>query len=419
MDAIVIGGGLAGLAAATRLVDAGRSVTLVEARDRLGGRVWSAPYDDMAVELGPEWLDGNGALGKLVRESGGHVTESEGEYLERGPSGWKPSRQAEVVRRLVKRLLRRSDPDLSLIEALHQSGRGEDLAAARQYLLPYVEGFHAADPLRLSSRWLMEVEDNQSADASEGHTHEGLSRVIDLLAQRLEGRATVKLSAPVKRVRWRGGHVDLDLEVGTLSARCAVITVPLGVLQSGDFEFIPPVAAHATALTQMAMGQVHKLVIAFDHAPWDGRIPEHTRFLHDAALGFPTWWFPGDDEQPVIVGWVGGPQAEQLSGMDSRRVVGLALDSLARLLELDRKDVEAGVTSVWYHDWNRDPFTRGAYTYVVAGGLGAPDILGRPVENTLFFAGEATCAHGYNATMDGALSSGVRAAEEILSHVHR
>lgn len=419
MDAIVIGGGLAGLSAATRLVEAGRKVTLIEARDRLGGRVWSAPHAGMAVELGPEWLDSNGAMGKLVRESGGHVTESMGEYLERGPSGWKPSRQSEVVRHLVRRLLRRGDPDLSLMEALHQTGRGEDLAAARQYLLPYVEGFHAADPNRLSSRWLMEVEFNQSADVSEGRTREGLSRVVELLTNRLEGRATVRLSSPVRQVRWRSGQVDVDLEVGSLSARCAVVTVPLGVLQSGDIAFVPPVAAHATALTQVAMGQVHKVIIAFDVAPWTGFVPANSRFLHDSALSFPTWWFPVEVEQPVIVGWVAGPRAEQMSEMDSRKTVGLAVESLAKLLHVERAQLETGITSVWYHDWNRDPFTQGAYTYVVSGGLGAPDVLARPVDNTLFFAGEATCAHGYNATMDGAFHSGVRAAEEILSHIPR
>jgi monoamine oxidase len=417
MDVIVVGGGLAGLAAANKLVEAGRSVTLLEARDRLGGRVWSAPHEGLAIELGPEWIDSSGPMAKLVRESGGHVTDSEGDFFERASSGWKPSRQGEVVRRLVKRLLRRSDPDLTLIEALHQSGRGEDLATARQYLLPYVEGFHAADPRRLSSRWLMEVEENASADVSEGRTMEGLSRVVELLTKRLEGKATIRLGAPVRRVDWRGGQVVASFDGETITARCAVITVPLSVLQSDSLAFAPPLESRAVALTQVAVGQVHKVIIGFDRAPWAERVPESTLFLHDANLGFPTWWLPVDREQPVIVGWVAGPRAEQLAGMDSRRIVGLAIDSLARLLQLDRRDIEPVVTQVWYHDWSRDPYAMGAYSYIVSGGIGAPETLARPVENTLFFAGEATCSHGYNATMDGALQSGVRAAEEILSHV--
>jgi monoamine oxidase len=419
MDVIVVGGGLAGLAAANRLADGGRRVTLLEARDRLGGRVWSATHDRVAIEFGPEWLDSTGQMARLVRESGGQVTESAGDFLERAPSGWKPNRQSEVVRRLVRRLIRRSDPDLTLIEALHQSGRGEDLATARQYLLPYVEGFHAADPRRLSCRWLMEVEENQSADMSDGRTLEGLSRVVDLLATRLDGRAQVRLDAPVRRIGWREGQVDVATGDETISARCAVITVPLGVLQAGALEFAPPLASHAVALTQMAVGQVHKVILRLEPVPWTGRLPDNALFLHDSGLGFPTWWLPADREQPLIVGWVGGPPAEQLAGMDSRRIVGLAIDSLARLLHLERREVELAVAEVWYHDWSRDPCAMGAYSYVVSGGIGAPESLARPVAHTLFFAGEATCSHGYNATMDGALQSGVRAAEEILRDIPR
>ncbi|MGH7802978.1 MAG: FAD-dependent oxidoreductase, partial [Candidatus Binatia bacterium] len=93
----------------------------------------------------------------------------------------------------------------------------------------------------------------------------------------------------------------------------------------------------------------------------------------------------------------------------------LAIDSLAGALRLPRREVEAQLLAHHVHDWRADPFSRGAYTYVVAGGIEAPRLLARPVERTLYFAGEATCAGGLNATMEGAVQSGLRAAGELLA----
>jgi monoamine oxidase len=136
-------------------------------------------------------------------------------------------------------------------------------------------------------------------------------------------------------------------------------------------------------------------------------------FLHALEQPFPVWWTAIDPEAPLLTGWAGGPGARRLPHSEAE-LVELAVASLAAALGLDRRDVARRLESHYWHDWTADPFARGAYSYVRVGGIDAQRDLARPVHATLFFAGEATAGGGYNATMEGALRSGRRAAEEAL-----
>ena len=117
---------------------------------------------------------------------------------------------------------------------------------------------------------------------------------------------------------------------------------------------------------------------------------------------------------PILTGWAGGPAVERLALRGEESVVGRALDSLTCLLGLGRERL-ADLLIAWYmHDWQADPFARGAYSYIPVGGLDAPRLLAEPVEDTLFFAGEATDLSGRNGTVHRAMASGQRAAGEII-----
>jgi monoamine oxidase len=199
--------------------------------------------------------------------------------------------------------------------------------------------------------------------------------------------------------------------------------VPLGVLQAGSLKFDPALPPEkAAALSKLSMGKVVRVTLCFRERFWQNLRPEgqdktlaDLSFLFSHDDPFPTWWTPMPDEAPMITGWCAADCADQLSGMTEGRVIDKGVESLSALLQVEKSQVQALLISAYFHDWDYDPFSRGAYSYVKAGGEGCQQTLGAPLGQTLFFAGEATDMSGHNGTVHGAIASGRRAAQEILA----
>jgi monoamine oxidase len=414
-DIIVIGAGLAGLAAAERLVEGGHTVTILEARDRIGGRVWTV--DDggpVPLELGPEWIGDEGEAHDLLAGLGTRLMEADGRQYRRVDRRWESlDDRPNVVKELLGRAARLAGPDRTLLDALERCCGEAEADEARAQLLAYVEGFHAADPAAVSLRWLAEVEASQPPEASELRASAGTGALVETLARRLEGRCRIRLETAVRDVRWKRGEVRVTTASGeTLRAEVAVVTVPLPLLDTLRFE--PELPRLREAARLLATGPVVKLLLRFRQPFWREIRPlRDMLFLHVPEQPFPVWWTAIDPEVPLLTAWAGGPRAARLPGTEAA-LVEPAVASLAAALDLDRRDVARRLESSHWHDWTADPFARGAYSYVRVGGADAHRELARPVERTLFFAGEATAGGGYNATMEGALRSGRRAAGEVL-----
>jgi monoamine oxidase len=431
-DVIVIGAGAAGLIAAGELLEAGQRVTLLEARDRVGGRIWTRREAGVAVpiELGAEFIHGHAPITEgLLTAAGATVIEAADSHfaLEDGELRQRGALFPHIRAAMKKKSAALAQHDMSFDAFLDQLAHVLSLEQ-RDYARMMAEGFDAADTSRASARALAEEWTSDLIGSSpQARPHEGYEALLAALMARLQGdRLRLMLQAIVHSVRWSRGSVEVAGEFCgaplTLTAARALITLPLGVLQqpggaSGAVRFSPELATKRAALEGLASGHIIKLLLRFATSFWEtlheGRYRD-AGFFHVPSAPFATFWTPAPSRAPLLVAWAGGPRALRLAaGASAAEIARKALASLEVLFGKDL-DVAAELRGYYYHDWQQDPFARGAYSYVTVGGADARAALAQPIEDTLFFAGEATDAEE-EGTVTGALQSGVRAAREVLA----
>jgi monoamine oxidase len=421
-DVIIIGAGAAGLAAASVLRDAGIDTILLEARHRSGGRCWSVTHTaaPLPLELGAEFVHGSAReTEKLALRAGVLVNDVAGsQWRVRGKRLTKQDDFFERVGRVMSRLPQ-TGPDISFGEFLEGEPGGASHAQDRTLARSFVQGFHAADLDRVSARALAAAGnpgEDESA-ARHGRTIGGYTALLAPLLHDVSDR--IRYGEPVRRIRWERGHVAVETHDGTLEARAAIVTLSAGVLQSGDIEIDPMPRPFVRALAGIAMGSVARVTLLFDRRFWEEDIVRGVpadasltdlSFLHTPRSPFNIWWTQYPLRTPVLVGWSGGPPAAALS---REGAVAQALPELAKQLGVARARFESMLVATFHHDWDADPFSRGAYSYAVVGGATASQRLARPIGDTLFMAGEATAGDD-SGTVEGALKSGYRAARLIL-----
>jgi monoamine oxidase len=427
-DVLIIGAGAAGLAAADVLARAGRSVLVLEARDRVGGRCWSLAEPGLPVpaELGAEFIHGRPrATFALLARAGMAAVDRTGDgwYAERGKL--LPMGEIFSEIRAAVRSARPPARDVSFEtflgrELKHLSARARVFARRR------VEGYDAADPARASARAIIEewTGEDEATAASHYRPLGGYGPLLEWLAGSLApGRARIELQTVVREVRWRRGRVEVEaVSRGRplrATARRAIVTLPLGVLQSpsrapGAVRFSPALDTKKKALRGLAPSPVIKVVLRYRAAFWDaragGRYADAAFLRAPGAPFFPSFWTALPVRAPLLVAWAGGPRATRLSGTGAPHIIRRAEESLRLLFGPRTPAAEAA----YVHDWQEDPYARGAYSYVTVGGSGARKALAVPLQDTLYIAGEAADYEGEHGTVAGALQSGARAAQRIL-----
>jgi monoamine oxidase len=434
-EVVVIGAGVAGLACAQALCEAGLRVTILEARGRVGGRIWTVhpSLTNAPVELGAEFIHGlPREVWQIVERAGIETHELTGNRwrLEQGRLA-PMSGSWDLIDSIFLRI-DESAPDQSFQDFLEQAC-GDLPQHTRIEAAAFVEGFHACNASRISahalSRWY------RSDQKIQGHRgfrfpdgYEGMVRA--LVAASKPELLTVRLNNVVTEIAWNPGTVEVtarlpEQQQASIRADAAVITLPLGVLQAppgsgGAVCFRPEVTEKAEALKQLEMGVAIRLVLCFRQCFWTdpklvrSPMPDMS-FLSSPEELFPTWWSSVSARTAMLTGWSGGARAERLSGLGSAAIMERGLEVLHHVFGVPLETLRDLVQEFFVHDWQSDPYCRGAYSYALADSGDAARRLAATVGNTLFFAGEATDCSGHNGTVHGAIASGQRAATELLS----
>lgn len=403
VDVVVVGAGAAGIGAARTLVEAGRTVIVLEARNRVGGRAFTDTLNGMRFDAGGAYVhfaDRNPWVA-IAEDLDAELQPHAG--WDRG-SAWRLGKklgaeEEAVYARGFDRFFDRvhdvtPDRDVSLADIADPSD-GAASSAARRY------GTHGIgeDPERISAADIA-----ASWQGPDLVLPGGYGGLVTAYADGLP----VRFGDPVTEVRWGGPGVSVTTASGaSLRAGHAIITVPTGVLAAGRIRFAPALpSATLGAIHGLPMGALTKIVLAFDGErfgiePW--------RYLRDVDSGFAfgTWHFGRD----LVIATIGGDAARDLIAAGEEDAVAAALEVFAGIAgEGARGHLRGGRLSAWWGD----PFSLGSYAVVPPGGLAARATLAEPVGGRLHFAGEATAGPAC-MSIGGALLEGRRAAKAILA----
>jgi monoamine oxidase len=416
-DVLVIGAGVAGLTAARELTRRGLSVTVVEARDRTGGRVHTIrDFSGHPVEGGAEFVHTVDAETwpeiraarlavrrcALARRSlfnlGGRTRVLPWFLLH--PGSW----SAFPIRR---HLAGARPPDMSARDFIdHHGYRGRARLLAEMVFTAHLPGL--ADDIGVLG--LLEDRVLELYAGSFHRITNGYDRLVDHIARGLD----VVHRFPVATVCWTPDGVTVAAADGrALTARAAIATLPLGVLASGAVEFVPSLPeSKRRAFADLVMGPVLKLLLRFSEPFWPAWLANLSCGTGPVTLYWPT--LDGGRREPaVLTAYCTGPRATQLSLLPEDEAVAVVLADLARLFpRVNARRLLLGFRRI---DWSTDPFARGGYTFTRPGGRGARGRLAAPDTAALFWAGAATTTSTIAETVQAAYVSGVRAASEVLS----
>lgn len=423
---IIAGAGAAGLMAARELIPAGYEVVILEARERSGGRIFTRQEEafNTPVELGAEFIHGKLPLTlALLKEYGLEKKECGGRFysIVNGEFRNNPEIVMDYHHELEKQL-KDTKRDSSVQHFLQTHFPEPRYQLLRHSVTKFVEGYdtadsHTASLLAFKEEWL-------GAESKQYRLEGGYGRLMAALEiECMKAGAAIFFEQVIKEIHWQKDHVTVKTSSGnTMEADKMLITFPLGVWKlnpesTAGFRFVPEIKQWREAAGAMGYGSLIKFLIQFSTRFWNKKSVNQWTGIENEEIGFvfsdeavPTWWTQYPDENPLLTGWLGGPNSLKYTDCSEQELLKMALASLEKIFNEIQEPKAYSIIN-----WNKDPFSAGSYSYAIPGDKALKKILNTPVESTLFLAGEALHNGKSSATVEAALHSGKEVAEKIIS----
>jgi monoamine oxidase len=416
---LIVGAGAAGLMTARELARVGKKVTILEARDRCGGRIYplSAQEFGYPAEGGAEFIHGAAPVTRaLMGEAGLSLLPTEGTRWSARNGAFSPNASPLPDAALLHRASNQLKTDLPIAEFLETHFADRQYAELREAVRRMVEGYDAADPDRAST-FALRDEWMGHGLGRQGRIAGGYGALIKFLVSecRRQG-ATIHLYSLVTAIDESRGRIAARCHDGAIhEADAAIVTLPLPILH----EIKLPHAARekVAASADIGFGNVVKILLRFRTKWWTncgGRDLGDLAFVFSGAT-VPVWWTQHPAEYPVLTGWFAGPKADAVARFTVSELVNMGLDSLAEIFNLPLDRMMRDLITSRAINWGNDPFTRGAYSYATPKTREAQAALRKPNGGAVFFSGEALYAGRDMGTVEAALANGRETAQAILT----
>jgi monoamine oxidase len=428
-DILIIGAGACGLMAAYEISKTGKKVIVVEGQHRIGGRIHTIHDHNflMPVETGAEFIHGDFPVTtSLLKEAGINYYPLEGKMFHfRNGELYKDSDFIEQSNILEKRM-NELEEDMTINDFLQKYFPGEKYKDLRDTTRGFVEGYDAADADKASTFAFRE--EWSGGDMKQYRIEGGYQKLIDYLESRCKAAGvTIITGTTIKNISWHKNKVEAKSESqNVFHASKILITIPPLLLyeteSKASIAFLPAISSKINAAENIGYGNVIKTTIQFNEAFWKSETI--TKHLHTSLekLGFllsdafiPTWWTQLPYPLPILTGWLAGPKAKKLHDVEDEVILQEALHSLAFIFQSTAEDLEKKITAWNVTNWFKNPFSMGAYSYATLQSETARNELRQPVEDTIYFAGEALDNKGQSGTVEAALQDGKRAAQKMIS----